>query len=68
MSAVITARDLHKQHRYAKSGRGLRSAEHVTVDALSGISLDVAAGERVALIGPNGAGKSTTLEIVTGIL
>jgi len=71
MSAVITVRNLRKQYRYAKSGRGLRgllSSEHVTIDALSGISFDIGAGERVALIGPNGAGKSTTLKILTGIL
>ena len=71
MSAVITVRNLRKQYRYAKSGRGLRgllSPEHTTIDALSGISFDIAAGERVALIGPNGAGKSTTLKILTGIL
>ena len=71
MSAVITVRNLRKQYRYVRSGRGLRgllSSEYVTVDALSGISFDIAAGERVALIGPNGAGKSTTLKILTGIL
>src|SRR5581483_1445989 len=71
MSAVISVRTLRKQYRYARSGRGLRgllSAQPATIDALSGISFDIAAGERVALIGPNGAGKSTTLKILTGIL
>ena len=38
------------------------------VHALKGISLDVAAGEIVALIGANGAGKSTTLRTICGLL
>jgi ABC-2 type transport system ATP-binding protein len=38
------------------------------VPAVSDLSFEIAAGERVAFIGPNGAGKSTTLKILTGIL
>src|SRR3984893_4846265 len=38
------------------------------VTALRGISLDVKAGQLVALIGANGAGKSTTLRAISGLV
>jgi len=36
------------------------------VEALRGISFEVAAGEVFGLLGPNGAGKTTTVEILEG--
>jgi branched-chain amino acid transport system ATP-binding protein len=38
------------------------------VEALHGVSLDVFAGEIVALIGSNGAGKSSTLRAISGLV
>ena len=71
MSAVITIAKLRKQYSYAKRGRGLFggfSPQHVSIDAVDGVSFQVERGERVAVIGPNGAGKSTTLKMLSGIL
>ena len=38
------------------------------VQAVRGISFDVAPGEVFGLLGPNGAGKSTLMNTVSGLL
>ena len=44
------------------------SASHGAVPALHGVSLDVDAGEVVALLGANGSGRTTLLRTVCGLL
>jgi ATP-binding cassette subfamily F protein 3 len=55
-------------------GRAVLSLEDVgfaypgSPTLLSGVTLDIGYGERVALVGPNGAGKTTLLRLIDGTL
>src|SRR4030043_838116 len=53
----VKVRDLVKVHRTGK----------IEVHALRGRSMDVKAGELVAIIGPSGSGKTTLLNIAGGL-
>ncbi len=54
MSALLSVEDLHVS--YGK------------VEAVTGVSLDMQAGQIVTVIGPNGAGKTTLLAALMGLL
>ncbi len=51
MTALLSLRDVH--------------AGYGDIDVLRGVSIDVGAGELVAVLGPNGAGKSTLLRAIS---
>ena len=46
---------------------GLHKA-YGALQAVAGVSFEVAAGEIVGLLGPNGAGKSTTVAMISGLV
>jgi putative ABC transport system ATP-binding protein len=56
-AAVVSAHDLTRRY-----GEG-----ETAVDALRGVSIDVAKGELVAVMGPSGSGKSTLMHILAGL-
>ncbi len=73
--AAIEVRDLRKVYTSVKKQpgvvgalKGLFSREVTEVEAVKGISFEVAEGEVVGFLGPNGAGKTTTLKMLTGIM
>lgn len=56
MAAIISVKNLIKRYKKTK------------INAVDGISFDVAEGDFFAFLGPNGAGKTTTISILTTTL
>jgi ABC-2 type transport system ATP-binding protein len=63
--AAVEAHELVRTY-VVKSGFVRRSSKRV--EAVCGISFEIAAGELFGLLGPNGAGKTTTIKLLTTLL
>jgi ABC-type polysaccharide/polyol phosphate transport system ATPase subunit len=65
---VLSFRDRSLRSRFVNAVTLRREAPrpHI-VSALNDVSLDIRAGDRVAIVGANGAGKTTLLRVLAGI-
>ncbi len=65
VAVVVEAEDLHRTYRTTTGTFRRRSLE---VEAVRGVSFEIADAELFGLLGPNGAGKTTTIKMLITLL
>jgi ABC-2 type transport system ATP-binding protein len=63
--AVVEALDLHRTYR---TSTGTLRRKWKDVEAVRGVTFEIAEGELFGLLGPNGAGKTTTIKMLITLL
>jgi ABC-2 type transport system ATP-binding protein len=65
VTPVVEVRDLRRTYR---TSTGVLRRRSVDVEAVRGVSFEIAEGELFGLLGPNGAGKTTTIKMLITLL
>jgi ABC-2 type transport system ATP-binding protein len=65
VTPVVEVRDLRRTYR---SSTGVFRRKSVDIEAVRGVSFEIAEGELFGLLGPNGAGKTTTIKMLITLL
>src|SRR5689334_17567735 len=63
--SVVEAHELRRTYR---TSTGTFRRRSLSVEAVRGISFEIAEGELFGLLGPNGAGKTTTIKMLITLL
>ena len=72
---TVSVDNLTKTYRVADKDPGLVGTlkhfvkrKHRDIEAVKGVSFEIAPGEVVGFLGPNGAGKTTAIKMLTGLM
>ncbi|MCY3561797.1 MAG: ABC transporter ATP-binding protein [bacterium] len=68
MSTLLAISDLRVEYAIRRSDRGEVGGSGRRLRVIDGLSLEVAAGETLAVVGESGSGKSTLAETVVGLV
>ena len=65
MTSVVEVSDLRRTYR---TSTGILRRKSIEIEAVRGVSFEIAEGELFGLLGPNGAGKTTTIKMLITLL